>query len=125
VILFVFVIEMSLPPSQNDLVINVGDVHNESNLKVEIISQDTSDDIGGDIVAGVAQMGIVVYCRTAGIPGNVLRLKRDEWDFGFSQGVVDFQLRLMRCTGGLRPGRLRHLEWFAILGSGGAESTSQ
>jgi hypothetical protein len=96
VILFVFIIEMSLPPSQYDLVINVGDVHNESNLEVEIISQDTSDDIGRDIVASVAQMGIVVYCRAAGIPGNVLRLKRDEGDFGFGQGVVDFQLRLMR-----------------------------
>jgi hypothetical protein len=74
VILFVFVIEMSLPPSQNDLVINVGDVHDESDMEVEIISQDTSDDVGGDIVASVAQMGIVVYCRTASIPVNVLRL---------------------------------------------------
>ncbi len=124
-VLFVFFIEVSLPPSQYDLVINVGNVHNESNFEVEIVSQNASDDIGRDIVASVAEMGVVVYCRTAGIPGNVLRLKRDEWDFGTSQGVVDFQLRLMRRAGGLRPGRLRHFEWFAILGSGSAESTSQ
>jgi len=48
---------------------------------MEIVSQDASNDIGGDIVTGMAQMGVIVNGRTAGIPGDVLRLKRDKGNF--------------------------------------------
>lgn len=66
-----------------DLVIDVGNVHHKCNIKLEKVSQYPSQDVGADIVSRMAQMSVVVDCRSAGIPGNALaiRIEGHEGDF--------------------------------------------
>ena len=56
------------------LVIHVGDVHYEVDIKLEVVFQYPSYDIRRDIVSRVTQMGVVIDCWTASIPGHTLAL---------------------------------------------------
>lgn len=68
VLLLVLIIEMSLPSPENDLVIDVGGVHNKLDIKVEIVSKNTTNDVCGDIVSGMTQVGVIIDSRTASVP---------------------------------------------------------
>lgn len=65
---FVFFVEVPLPSPQDDFVIDIGDVHDESDFETKVVSQDAPNDVCGDIVSGMTQVGIVVNRRSAGIP---------------------------------------------------------
>jgi len=45
-----------LPCSQDDLVIDVGNVHDKDHLKLEVVGQYATNDIGRDIISGMAQV---------------------------------------------------------------------
>ncbi len=68
VILLVFIVKMSLSSPYDDFVVHISDVHDKLHIEVEVVSQDAADDVGGDIVASMTQMCVVIDCRTAGIP---------------------------------------------------------
>lgn len=53
------------------LVVNVCNVHDILDVKFEIVHQNTADNIGGDVVAGVTQMAFIVDCRTADVPADL------------------------------------------------------
>lgn len=59
---------MPLSSAQNDLVVDIGGVHNELDIEVEIVPQNATNDVCGDIVSRMAQMGVVIDGRTASIP---------------------------------------------------------
>jgi len=67
-LLLVFIIEMSLSSPQNNLVINIGGIHNKFDIEVKIVPQDATNDICGDIVSCMTQVCIVVDGRPASVP---------------------------------------------------------
>lgn len=54
------------------LVIDVCNVHNKVDIKLEVVAHDAPNDIGADIVSGMAQMRIVVDCWSAHVPRDLL-----------------------------------------------------
>jgi hypothetical protein len=93
------------------LVVYVGDVHDEVDLVVEVVRENAANDVCRDIVAGVAEVALVVDGRAAGVPGDLAGLN---WHEGNGiprlQGAVDLE----RLHGGDRRGQFGR----GILGRG-------
>lgn len=92
------------------LVINIGDVHDKLDVELEVIPEDSTQDIGADIVSGMTQMRIVVDCRTASVPLNFPAFGV-QWHKGrlrSGEGVPYFEggQTSVGMSRGLLPGRL-------------------
>jgi hypothetical protein len=61
----------SLRNQNTYLVIHIGDIHDKSNIVLEIVSHYSPNYIRTDIVPSVAKMGIIIHCRTASIPRDL------------------------------------------------------
>ena len=61
---------------QSYLVVNICNVHDKVDLEAEIVQEDTSNDVGRDVVARMAKMALVVHSRTAGIHADFGRIER-------------------------------------------------
>lgn len=75
------------------LVVDVGDVHDVSNVVAKVVSQDPPQDVEGHVGAGVAHVGGIVDCGSARVPGDGVAILRSEHLFLASQTVVNHQLR--------------------------------
>ena len=92
--LFLLLLEVQQPlPTglDNDLVVDVREVHYKLYIEAKVVSQDAPDDVGRNIIASMTQMGLIVDGRAASIPGDLALLNRYKRD-GPSrlQRVVDF-----------------------------------
>lgn len=65
---FVLFVQVSLPAAQDDLVIDIGNIHNEFDMETKIVSQYAPNDICCDIISCMTQVGIIINGRTACIP---------------------------------------------------------
>lgn len=96
--------------SDTYLVIDIGDVHDKLHVELEVIPENSTQDIGTDIVPGVAQMRIVVDCRTASVPLNfpAFGVQWHKGRLGSGEGVPYFEGRQtsVGMSRRLLPGRL-------------------
>jgi hypothetical protein len=85
--------QVLLATLENDLVVDVGRIHDELDTKAEVVLHDASDDVGRDVVLCMAQMGIFVHCRATGIPRHHFpcRIDRDKIILVPRQAVVDLE----------------------------------
>jgi hypothetical protein len=77
----------------DDLVVDIGRVHDEFDVKVEVVFHDATDNIGRNIILRMTEVGIFIDCRAAGIPSYRLA-RRIDWDeviLAPRQAVVDLQ----------------------------------
>lgn len=72
---------MTPPSATTYLVIHVRNVHHKVDIELEVVAHNAPNDISADIVAGVAQMRIIIDSRTTGIPIHLLPLGID-WNEG-------------------------------------------
>lgn len=79
--------QVLLAAPENYLVIDIGCIHNELDREVR---HDSADNVGGDVILGMAQMGIFVHCRATHGPCHLLS-RRDKVILAPRQAIVDFQ----------------------------------
>ena len=70
-----------------DLVVDVGDVHDEADVVAEIIGHDAAQDFEVDVVARVAHVRAVVHRRAADVPPDAVPVEGDEGHLRAGEGV--------------------------------------
>mmetsp|Transcript_18714 Transcript_18714/g.37542 ORF Transcript_18714/g.37542 Transcript_18714/m.37542 type:complete len:249 (-) Transcript_18714:284-1030(-) len=86
--------DVSLRRALDDLVVNVGDVHDEGQVVPEVALHDALDDVKAKVSTGVAHVAGVVHGGTAHVPadGVATVLHRQERHLGAGQGVKHVEL---------------------------------
>lgn len=75
------------------LIVNVGDVHDVEDIILKVVLEDTADNVKGEVITGMANMGCIVDGGTTAVPAKSLatglRYKRD---LAPGKRVVDVEL---------------------------------
>ena len=64
--------------AHDDLVVDVGDVHDEADVVPEVVRHHAADDVEVDVVPRVAHVRAVVYRRAADVPSDAVAVERHE-----------------------------------------------
>ena len=74
-----------------DLVIDICDIHHKFHVIAQIVTHDTAQNIGGDIIPGVSEMPCIINSRAAAIPCHTLpsRIQGHKFRLALAQGIVE------------------------------------
>lgn len=66
------------PSSANYLVVYICDIHDVDDIIVEVGAENTTQDVKGDVGAGMAHVRGIVDCRPTAVPENSTTTERDK-----------------------------------------------
>jgi len=89
---------------EDDLIVDIGRIHNELDMEAEVVLHNAADNVGRDVTLGMAQMGIFVHCRATRVPRHHCRIDWDKVILAPRQAVVDLQSGQLGVRSGLGGG---------------------
>lgn len=81
------------PTFSTYLVIYIGDVHDEFNVKFKVVPHDPPDNVCAHIIPSMAEVRVVVHGWSTSIPGDssIALIERYEWSLGPCERVPYLQ----------------------------------
>ncbi len=71
--------QMSLTTTQNDFVVDVGDVHDVGDIERKVIFKNASNDVKREVGTGVAQMSGIVHRRSTNVKLDMVLFHRQQF----------------------------------------------